>query len=110
MVGYAKTTATDRTLPPEAARREGYELFDRWIANHDREVAAKSIRDSEPSEEPQRRQEDLVMDVLAKHGIESTGLGEVSCGGCRERGWLSWPQYYAHVAEAVVKELGDLHE
>lgn len=32
MVGYAKTTAVDRTLPIEAARSEGYEWFDRCFA------------------------------------------------------------------------------
>lgn len=41
MVGYAKTTATDRTLPVEAAREQGYEWFDRWLAAHDREVRAR---------------------------------------------------------------------
>lgn len=37
MVGYAKATATDRTLPVEEARAEGYEWFDRWLAEHDAE-------------------------------------------------------------------------
>lgn len=31
MVGYAKKTAVDRTLPADQARDEGYEWFDRWL-------------------------------------------------------------------------------
>lgn len=36
MVGYAMTTAADRTLPVEEARAEGYRWFDRWLAARDR--------------------------------------------------------------------------
>lgn len=32
MVGYAATQAVDRRLPPEDARDEAYEMFDRWLA------------------------------------------------------------------------------
>jgi len=35
MVGYAMTTAADRTKSVDAARAEGYEWFDRWLAAHD---------------------------------------------------------------------------
>jgi len=43
MVGYAATTATDRAKPVEAARAEGYERFDRWLAAHDAAVRADQI-------------------------------------------------------------------
>lgn len=33
MVGYAKETAKDRTLPEPDARQEGYDWFDRWFAS-----------------------------------------------------------------------------
>jgi len=39
MVGYAMTTARDRTKPVEVARAEGYEWFDRWLTAHDHDVA-----------------------------------------------------------------------
>lgn len=45
MVGGAKQTAPDRVLPPNAAREEGYEWFDRWIAAYDAEVRASERED-----------------------------------------------------------------
>lgn len=40
-------------------------------------------------------------EILAEHGIECTGPGEVTCRGCRDRGWMSWSTYYAHLAEVI---------
>jgi hypothetical protein len=45
--------------------------------------------------------EDLTA-VLEAHNIECTGPGEVTCRGCRDRGWMSWPGYRTHVAEAIL--------
>ena len=39
--------------------------------------------------------------VITLHRIECTGLGEVTCRACRERGWMSWPEFHKHVARAV---------
>jgi len=46
MVGYAATTATDRAKPVEAARAEGHERFDRWLAAHDATLTEKVRRES----------------------------------------------------------------
>lgn len=43
------------------------------------------------------------LNVLAEHTIECTGLGEVSCRGCRESGWMSWSTYREHVAELIAR-------
>lgn len=50
--------------------------------------------------------EDL-SDILRTHNIECTGLGEVSCQGCRDRGWMSWHVYRQHVADAILALLAD---
>lgn len=42
-----------------------------------------------------------VQSVLADHNIECTGLGEVTCRGCRERGWMSWSEFREHQAHAL---------
>lgn len=39
--------------------------------------------------------------VLGEHRIESTGRGEVTCRGCRERGWMSGTAFRAHQAAAI---------
>jgi hypothetical protein len=48
-----------------------------------------------------------IQDVLEGHRIECTGLGEVSCGGCRDKGWMSSYQYDRHlsvlIADLVLK-------
>jgi|GEM_PF-4887058 len=44
-VGYAKTVATDRTLPKEAARQEGYKSFDRWRAAYAKDIAVKVLEE-----------------------------------------------------------------
>lgn len=46
MVGYSKTTATDRTLPIEEARAEGYAWFDRWLADHDKRLRKEALREA----------------------------------------------------------------
>lgn len=46
-----------------------------------------------------------VFSVLAEHAIECTGRGEVSCGGCREAGWMTWRAYREHLADAIVASL-----
>lgn len=46
MVGYSKTTATDRTLPIEEARAEGYAWFDRWLTDHDERLRKEALRDA----------------------------------------------------------------
>jgi len=45
-VGYAKAMARDRTLPVEAARREGYDWFDRWLASERKAQRAEALRDA----------------------------------------------------------------
>lgn len=44
-------------------------------------------------------------DLLTEHRIECTGPGEVTCRGCREKRWMSWHTYYAHLADAIATEL-----
>lgn len=44
---------------------------------------------------------DQIAEVLAAHVIECTGLGEVTCRGCRDRGWMHWSAWQRHVAEQV---------
>lgn len=39
--------------------------------------------------------------VLAAHNVECTGAGEVTCRACRDLGWMSWREFYAHQAQAV---------
>lgn len=43
-----------------------------------------------------------VVEVLATHAVECTGLGEVTCGGCRDRSWMSWWDYHQHIADAML--------
>lgn len=45
---------------------------------------------------------EAVADVLREHTSECTGLGEVSCRGCRERGWMSWSEYRGHIADLII--------
>ena len=45
-VGYAKAMAKDRTLPVEAARQEGYDWFDRWLAADRKAQRAEAVRDA----------------------------------------------------------------
>lgn len=45
---------------------------------------------------------DAVNEILAVHRVECTGLGEVTCRGCRADGWMSWPKFQDHVAELIV--------
>lgn len=40
--------------------------------------------------------------LLTRHTIECTGPGEVTCRGCRDRGWMSWAAYHVHVAAVVM--------
>ena len=42
-----------------------------------------------------------VASVLAKHTIECTGPGEVTCAGCRALGWMGWSAYRKHLAAAL---------
>jgi len=46
--------------------------------------------------------EDQVLTILRTHGIECTGLGEVTCVGCRSAGWMTWGEYRLHLARAVL--------
>lgn len=48
MVGYAKEMAVDRTLPPEQARAEGYEWFDRWYAAEVQRWTGSPLADEDP--------------------------------------------------------------
>ena len=43
-----------------------------------------------------------IIAVHREHAIECTGVGEVSCRGCREAGWMSWATYREHLADAVL--------
>jgi hypothetical protein len=45
---------------------------------------------------------EAVVEILADHNIECTGLGEVTCRGCREVGWMAWSQYRGHLANLIV--------
>jgi hypothetical protein len=45
---------------------------------------------------------DVIADVQRDHTIECTGIGEVTCRGCRGLGWMSWTAYRTHVAAAVL--------
>lgn len=45
---------------------------------------------------------EAVVEVLTEHTIECTGLGEVSCRGCRDGGWMAWSQYRGHLANLIV--------
>jgi hypothetical protein len=45
-------------------------------------------------------------DVLRTHTIECTGPGEVTCRGCRDSGWMSWPAYRRHVSDAILALIG----
>lgn len=47
----------------------------------------------------------VIAEVLSEHSIECTGVGEVTCHGCRQLSWMSWFTYREHVAEAVVVAL-----
>ena len=70
-----------------------------WIDEH---------RPDQPTE-PARvlpSREDL-SDILRTHNTECTGLGEASCQGCRDRGWMSWHVYRQHVADAILALLAD---
>lgn len=40
--------------------------------------------------------------LLGEHTIECTGPGEVTCRGCRDRGWMSWAAYHVHVAAMLM--------
>ena len=46
-----------------------------------------------------------VVAVLNEHRIECTGPGEVTCRGCRERGWMGWYDFHRHLAERIVTAL-----
>jgi DNA-binding MarR family transcriptional regulator len=46
--------------------------------------------------------EEQVLTVLRAHGIECTGLGEVTCVGCRSAGWMTWGEYRLHLARAIL--------
>lgn len=43
--------------------------------------------------------------LLAEHAIECTGPGEVTCRGCRERGWMSRTSYRAHLEAVLLAEV-----
>lgn len=45
---------------------------------------------------------DAVHAVLQAHNIECTSPGEVTCRGCRGRGWMSWSAYRLHLSEAIM--------
>jgi hypothetical protein len=45
---------------------------------------------------------EAVVEVLADHTIECTGLGEVTCRACRDLSWMSWSQYRGHLANLIV--------
>jgi hypothetical protein len=49
---------------------------------------------------------DLIAETLRAHPVECTGPGEVTCRGCRDKGWMSWRDFYAHQAQAVTEALG----
>lgn len=70
---------------PETATRD--------LEEHDEHVAAMltALVSQEALEE-----------VLLTHNIECTGPGEVTCRGCRDRGWMSWVAYRRHIADAVL--------
>lgn len=46
---------------------------------------------------------DAALQVLQQHGIECTGVGEVSCRGCLDRGWMSWMDYREHLANLIAR-------
>lgn len=54
------------------------------------------------SPRPSTADRDTIIGVLAEHTIECTGVGEVSCRGCRETGWMSWTAYREHIADAII--------
>lgn len=43
--------------------------------------------------------------AIADHRIECTGPGEVTCRECRDKGWMSWSAFHAHVTDAVLAAL-----
>ena len=45
--------------------------------------------------------------VLREHTIECTGLGEVTCRGCRAAGWMTWHAHRTHVAVLLAAEVPD---
>lgn len=42
-------------------------------------------------------------EVIQQHSIECTGLGGVTCGGCRDADWMSWFAYRRHLAAALAE-------
>jgi hypothetical protein len=48
-----------------------------------------------------------IQDALGEHRIECTGLGEVSCAGCRDKGWMSSYQYDRHLAVLIADLAAD---
>lgn len=69
------------------------------------EVADAAIRAAAPLIEAAVREQvrDAAMTVLQQHGIECTGVGEVSCRGCRDRGWMAWMDYREHLADLIAR-------
>lgn len=43
-----------------------------------------------------------ILAVLRLHRIECTGPGEVTCRACRDRRWMTWQQYFEHLADLLV--------
>lgn len=41
--------------------------------------------------------------VLREHTISCTGIGEVSCAGCRGAGWMTWSAYRQHLADIIAR-------
>jgi hypothetical protein len=69
--------------------------------------AERALEAARPFMQPQVvASRERVVEVLRMHRIECTGPGEVTCGGCRERSWMSWWDYHQHIADAVLALMG----
>lgn len=45
---------------------------------------------------------EVVARVVGEHHVECTGLGEATCGACRDLGWMPWRNFHDHIATAAV--------
>lgn len=99
--------------PPRKAFDVGYnivnQLADLWEvpvdvrqATNDQcwDFAAKLVASAAPQVD-----REAVGRAIADHRIECTGLGEVTCRECRDKGWMSWAAFHAHVTDAVLAAL-----
>lgn len=58
------------------------------------------------SRKRQKELRDRLTEIAQTHYTDRTNLGECTCYGCPERGWMPWETYHQHLVERQMTAFG----